>query len=74
MIIDRTRKEKRKGRTISPEVVFVKSMNIGDVFLKKHYDTELNKWRDNIYKYQQRTGRFFSIVKTWDGLRVERIK
>jgi len=49
-------------------------MNIGDVFLKKHYDTELNKWRDNIYKYQQRTGRFFSIVKTWDGLRVERIK
>jgi hypothetical protein len=49
-------------------------MSVNDLFVKKGYEPELNKIRENIYRYAKRTDKLFHMRRTYDGLRVERIK
>tara|TARA_R100000773_G_C4182259_1_gene91482 strand:- start:476 stop:655 length:180 start_codon:yes stop_codon:yes gene_type:complete len=59
---------------MTPEIIFVKTMSVNDLFIKKGYDSEIEKIRDNIYRYAKRTDKLFHMRRTYDGLRVERIK
>ena len=59
---------------MTPEIIFVKTMSVNDLFVKKGYEPELNKIRENIYRYAKRTDKLFHMRRTYDGLRVARIK